>query len=85
VIASWRVSYGLLEIWQTTPLAKGDEGCLHQLVIDIDDSAWVLDRSHIVICWLLIFCWFGRGGGEVALVRGLVRCLLDVVNRWTGG
>jgi hypothetical protein len=47
-------------------------GCLHQLVVDIDNSAQVLDRGNIVICWLLLLGGFGRSGGEVALVRGLV-------------
>jgi hypothetical protein len=52
---------------------------LHRLVIDIDDSAQVLDRGHIVVCWLLILSWFGEGGGKVALVRGLIG--LEVMGR----
>jgi hypothetical protein len=50
---------------------------LHQLVVYVDDSAQILDRGHIVICRFLLG-WFGRGGSEVALVRGLIGCLLDV-------
>jgi hypothetical protein len=45
---------------------------LHRLVVDIDDSTWVLDRGHIVICRFLLLGWFGGAGGEVALVRGLI-------------
>jgi hypothetical protein len=54
---------------------------LHQIVIDINDRVWVLDRGHIVICWLLILSWFGSGGSEFALMRGLVRHLLDI-GKW---
>jgi hypothetical protein len=47
-------------------------GCLHRLVVDIDDSAWVLDRGDIVICRLLLLAGFGGGGSKVALVGRLV-------------
>jgi hypothetical protein len=42
--------YGEELLWR-----QSDEWCLHRLVVDVDNSAWVLDRGYIVICWLLIF------------------------------
>jgi hypothetical protein len=55
---------------------------LHQLVVDVDNSARVLDRDYIVVCWLLILSLAGLvGGGEVVLVRGLVGHLLDI-GKW---
>jgi hypothetical protein len=46
----------------------GDEGGLHQLVVYVDDCVQVLDRGHIVICWLFILGWIGEGNGKVALM-----------------
>jgi hypothetical protein len=51
---------------------QGDMGCLHRFVVDVDDSARVLDRGDIVICWLLFFGGFCRSGGEIVFVGRLV-------------
>jgi hypothetical protein len=51
---------------------QGDVGCLYRLVVDVDNSAQVLDRGDIVICWLFFFGGLGRGGGEIVLVGRLV-------------
>jgi hypothetical protein len=51
---------------------QGDMGCLHRLVVDIDDCAWVLDRGDKVVCQLFVFAGFGGGGSKVALMGGLV-------------
>jgi hypothetical protein len=58
---------GIKSFWR-----QGDMRCLHRFVVDVDDSAQVLDRGDIVICRLFSFGRFGRCGGEVALVGRLV-------------
>jgi hypothetical protein len=51
---------------------QGNMGCLHRFVVDINDSARVLDRGDIVISWLFFFGGFGGGGGEIAFMGRLV-------------
>jgi hypothetical protein len=51
---------------------QGDVGCLHRLVVDVDDSARGLDRGDIVICRLFFFGGFSGSGSEIALVGRLV-------------
>jgi hypothetical protein len=68
------------QLWTSGDIANSSSGdrVMSGAWIEINDSAWVSNRSYIVICWLLIFWWFGRGGGKVVLVRGLIGYLLDI-------
>jgi hypothetical protein len=45
-------------------------GACINFLIDADDSAWVVNRGYIVICWPLIFSWFGGGSSKVTLMGG---------------
>jgi hypothetical protein len=73
----WRVRERIGEVRKRTDVPLH----LHQLVVDVNNSARVSDRGYIVVCWLLILCWFGRAGGKVALMRRLIGRLLDVGER----